>query len=279
MVRPAVMNEVNYTGFNKTLADIIESSRFSKVIAALILVNAVTLGLETNDEVMQTYGSLIGLVDRLILGVFVIEILTKIYLYHWKFFKVGWNVFDFIIIAASLIPAVTYLSVLRALRVFRVLRLITVMPRLRRVIAALLYAIPGMISVISVLMIIFYIAAVLTTQIFGSSEDPEMQELFGDIGSSMYTLFQLMTLEGWHENIAGPTMSHFPWSWAFFVPFIIITSFAVLNLFIGIIVDAMNLIGDDKNIQTEASAADITLSSQIAELRKDLRELKEVIGK
>jgi voltage-gated sodium channel len=273
MVRPEIMKNKQFAGFRERLAEIVESVRFSKFIAALIMINAITLGMETNDELMSQYGYLIGIIDRLIISVFVLEITAKLYLYRLQFFRVGWNIFDFIIISISLVPAVAYLSALRALRIFRVLRLITVMPRLRRVIAALLYAIPGMVSVLSVLMIIFYVAAVLTTQIFGASEAPEMQVLFGDIGSSMYTLFQLMTLEGWHENIAGPTMEYFPWAWSFFVPFTIITSFAVLNLFIGIIVDAMNLISDNRGSDSEEG------NGELAAIREELKEIKRIVSK
>jgi voltage-gated sodium channel len=267
---------------NSSLRQVVESSQFSKTIAALILINAVTLGLETSENFMDDYGLLISVADKIILGIFVIEISVKLYIYKWGFFRVGWNVLDFIIISISLVPAVTYLSVMRSLRIFRVLRLITVMPQLRSVIAALLYAIPGMVSVISVLMIIFYIAAVLTTQIFGAGNEPEMKELFGTIGDSMYTLFQLMTLEGWHENIAAPTMKSYPWAWAFFIPFIIITTFAVLNLFIGIIVDAMNLIAEDNAKkafgQTEDDASLEKIDFKITRIDKDLQEVKRLLA-
>src|SRR5690606_27936413 len=100
------------------------------------------------------------------------------------------------------------------------------------------HAIPGMASIIAVMLVIFYVAAVLTTKLFGA----EFEELFGDIGNSMFTLFQVMTLEGWPGDVARPVMEVYPLAWLFFVPFIVITTFAVLNLFIGIIVDAMNFV-------------------------------------
>jgi Predicted integral membrane protein len=130
---------------------------------------------------------------------------------------------------------------MRALRVLRILRLISVVPQLRRVISAIGYSIPGMISVVGVLGLIFYVSAVLATKLFGMHPDPNMQEWFGSISASAYTLFQIMTLESWSMGVVRPTMELFPWAWLFFLPFIIITSFAVLNFFIGIIVDSMQM--------------------------------------
>jgi voltage-gated sodium channel len=142
-----------------------------------------------------------------------------------------------------------------------------------------------MTSIVAVLMIIFYVAAVLATKIFGAYPDPSMYDMYGTIGSSMYTLFTVMTLEGWSENIAEPTMVFFPWAWAFFVPFIIITSFAVLNLFIGIIVDAMNIIqgkdlekeGDDIIAETHKQTE--IIHSDIDVLRGEVAELKALLIK
>ena len=136
-------------------------------------------------------------------------------------------------------PTTGALSVLRTLRILRVLRLISVVPQMRRVISAIGYSIPGMISVISVLGLIFYVSAVLATRLFGTYPDPNMQEWFGLISTSAYTFFEIMTLESWSMGVVLPTMDLFPWAWTFFLPFIIITSFAVLNFFIGIIVDSM----------------------------------------
>jgi len=158
-----------------------------------------------------------------------------------SFFKTGWNWFDLIIVGIAWIPASGNLSVMRALRVLRVLRLISVVPQMRRVISAIGHSIPGMISVVGVLGLIFYVSSVLATRLFGTHPDPNMQEWFGSISASAYTLFQIMTLESWSMGVVRPTMELFPWAWSFFLPFIIITSFAVLNFFIGIIVDSMQI--------------------------------------
>lgn len=237
MVNPEIHNRL--TGKRRQIADFVEGSRFVGFITALILINAITLGLETNASILTTYGVLLYWLDKIIVIIFTFEILLKFYAYRFSFFRSGWNIFDLVIVAIAWIPTSGALTILRALRILRVLRLLSVVPQLRRVISAIGHSIPGMISVIGVLGLLFYVSAVLATKLFGQHPDPNMQEWFGSIGASAYTLFQIMTLESWSMGIVRPTMEFFPLAWIFFVPFIIITSFAVLNLFIGIIVDAM----------------------------------------
>ena len=237
MVRPS--SSSGLTGIRRQLSDFIEGPRAVVVITALIVLNAIALGLETDANIMRTYGDWLSAFDRIVLLIFTVELLIKLYAYRWSFFRSGWNTFDFLIVAIAWIPAAGPLAVLRALRVLRVLRLLSVVPQLRRVISAIGHSIPGMISVMGVLCLVFYVSAVLCTNLFGQHPDPRMQEWFGSIGASAYTLFQIMTLESWSMGIVRPTMELFPYAWVFFVPFIIVTSFAVLNLFIGIIVDAM----------------------------------------
>lgn len=258
------------------IAEISESKTFGWTIAVLLVINAAVLGLETSPEIMAKHAGLLNLIDRGILGLFVIELVAKLYAFRFSFFRSGWNIFDFIIIGVSLIPAVGPLSMLRTLRILRVMRLVSVVPKMRRVVSALLGAIPGMASILAVLLVIFYITAVLTTQIFGRTGDPAMNELWSSIGDSMFTLFQLMTLEGWSQDIATPTMAHFPWSWAFFVVFIVVTTFAVLNLFIGIIVDAMNILHEEDGAEERARIHDADLVI-LHDIQKELRELRQVV--
>ena len=228
-------------GPRAALAHFVESQFFTIFITTLILINAVTLGLETDKEMVASYGHALYWIDKLILVVFTIELLLKFYAYRLSFFRSGWNLFDLVIVTIAWLPTSGALAVLRALRILRVLRLISVVPQMRRVVAAIGHSIPGMVSVVGVLGLIFYVAAVLATKLFGTHPDPYMQEWFGTISASAYTLFQIMTLESWSMGVVRPTMALFPWSWAFFIPFIIITSFAVLNFFIGIIVDSMQI--------------------------------------
>ena len=284
MVRPARLKDTVLTGWRGRAAALAEHPRFVKAITVLILVNAVTLGLETDAAVRAAFGGFLHGLDIVVMGAFVCELALKLFAYRHHFFRSGWNVFDFAIVAVALAPASGPFAVLRALRVLRVLRLMSVVPQMRRVLTALFLALPGMGSIIAVLMLIYYVAAVLATQIFGQHPDPQLQALFGSIGASFYTLFQIMTLEGWSENVAQPTIAHFPWAWMYFVMFIVATSFAVLNLFIGIIVDAMNAVQEEEHrAEKEALQKSMHDDSErvhhdIDALRADIAEIKRMIA-
>jgi voltage-gated sodium channel len=258
------------------LQKFVESNLFVGTITALILINAVTLGLETNPEVMAAYGPALKAIDFLILIVFTIELALKFFVYRADFFRSGWNLFDLTIVAIAWLPAGGPFSVIRALRILRVLRLLSVVPQLRRVIEAIGHSIPGMLSVIGVLAIVFYTSSVLATKLFGQHPDPQMQEWFGSIGASAYTLFQIMTLESWSMGIVRPTMELYPYAWLFFVPFIIITSFAVLNLFIGIIVDAMQMAQQEPRAQDQAEMKAFT-HAEISDLHQRLEVIEGLL--
>lgn len=253
----------------------VESRIFVNVIVALILFNALTLGLETSDRMMELYGPVLLLLDQIVLGVFVVEMLLKFYAYRLSFFRNGWNVFDLSIISISLIPATGPLAILRALRIFRVLRLFSIVPQMRIVITGLLRAIPGMASVVAVIAIIFFVFSVLVTKIFGRTGDDTLEMLFGDLGKSMFTLFQLMTLEDWVGGIVEPAMGLHPWSWVIFIPFIILTTFAILNLFIGVIVEAMQNVHNEE--QRKMSPDDPDKEVTLEDLRRDIQALREEI--
>ena len=253
------MHEANPNQITQKLLNLIESNLFTFGITALILMNAITLGLETDQSITARYGGLLHWIDRIILVLFSIELLLKFYVYRSRFFRSGWNLFDLAIVAIAWAPTSGALTVLRALRILRVLRLISVVPQLRRVVSAIGHSIPGMVSVVGVLGLIFYVASVLATKLFGTYPDPNMQEWFGSIGASAYTLFQIMTLESWSMGVVRPTMELFPWAWSFFIPFIIITSFAVLNFFIGIIVDSMQIVQKQEETISDEENKHITM--------------------
>ncbi len=213
----------------------IESPAIQRLVVTLIVLNAITLGLETSAEVAARFGTLLGAVDTVVLSVFVLEIATKLFAFGWRFFRDPWNVFDFVIVGIALVPASGPLAVMRTLRVLRVLRLVSVMPRMRLVVQALLHAIPGIGAIAGLMLLLFYVASVMATGLFGQ----EFPEWFGNIGASMYTLFQIMTLESWSMGIARPVMESHPYAWLFFIPFILVATFTMLNLFIAIIVNTM----------------------------------------
>ncbi|MGB0497385.1 MAG: ion transporter [Rubricella sp.] len=214
---------------------LIEAPSFSNFILAVIIANAITLGLETSPRMMEAAGPLLLTLDRLFLAIFVVEIVIKLFALRLTFFRNGWNLFDFAIVAIALAPDSGAFSVLRALRILRVLRVISMAPRLRRVVEGFVSALPGMGSVFLLMGIIFYIGAVMATKLFAAT----FPEWFGSIGASAYSLFQIMTLESWSMGIVRPVMEVHPWAWAFFVPFIMITTFAVVNLLVGLIVNSM----------------------------------------
>ncbi|MBM3609382.1 MAG: ion transporter [Alphaproteobacteria bacterium] len=217
------------------LRAIVESPAVEKFIMAVIVVNAITLGLETVPSAVAKFGPLLDILDKIALAIFVVELVLRLAVYRKEFFKDPWRVFDFVIVAISLAPASEGFTVLRALRILRVLRMITVVPTLRRVVGALIGALPGMGSIILLLVLVYYVFSVMATKLFGE----QFPEWFGSIPASAYTLFQVMTLESWSMGIVRPVMEKQPWAWAFFVPFILCTTFTVLNLFIGIVVSAM----------------------------------------
>lgn len=216
------------------LQSLIGGKWFQNSITVVIIINAITLGLETSETMMSQMGGLLTFIDQLALKIFILEILLKLYAFRLKFFTQGWNVFDFLIVGITLLPSSGVLSVLRALRILRVLRLFSIVPKLRSIVNALLEAIPGMFSIVGILLLVFYISSVLSTKLFCAA----FPVWFGSIPDSMYSLFQIMTLESWSMGIVRPVLEQFPAAWLFFIPFIIITSFTVLNLFIAILVSA-----------------------------------------
>ncbi|MDO9226316.1 MAG: ion transporter [Pseudomonadota bacterium] len=261
------------------LAHFIERPLFQNFILALILVNAVTLGLETSPEVMAAYGGALHLLDKALLTVFVAEIVMRLFVHRLRFFRDPWSVFDFLVVGIALLPATGQFSVLRALRVLRVLRILTIVPSMRRVVGALLGAVPGLLSIGLVLLLIYYVFAVIATNLFAAA----FPEWFGSLGRSFYTLFQVMTLESWSMGIARPVMEQFPHAWAFFVTFILIATFTMLNLFIAIIVNAMQTFSEDEHHETVVAVEqarehiEADLHSEVRALRGEIAELKSLM--
>jgi voltage-gated sodium channel len=253
------------------LKSLIESRRFELAITVLIFINAITLGLETSPSVMAAAGGLLNAIDRIILAVFVFELLARFAVYRLSFFRDPWRIFDLLVVGVALIPATGGLSVLRALRILRVLRLISIVPSLRRVVTGFITALPGMGSIMLLLGLVFYVFAVMATKLYGEA----FPDRFGDIALSLYTLFQVMTLEGWSDGVVRPVMEVYPTAWLFFIPFIVATSFTVLNLFIGVIVSAMEE-EHDAEVSAERDDDQQELLREIRALRDEVRALKKV---
>lgn len=259
----------------------IEHRRVQGGIIALILVNAALLGLETWPAAMATAGGLILALDKAILAVFVVEIGLRLYVHRAAFWRDPWSVFDFAVVAIALVPATGQLAVLRALRVLRVLRLLTMVPSMRRVVGALLAAIPGLGSIALVLLILYYVFAVIATNLFAAT----YPDWFGHLGRSLYTLFQIMTLESWSMGIARPVMENFPYAWAFFVPFILVATFTMLNLFIAIIVNAMQSYneaeqrGAKQALDETREHIEADLHAEVRALRADILALRTMLAR
>lgn len=254
---------------------LVDSNRFKNFIIALIVINGITMGLETSRDFMSLYGSYILGFDKLVIAIFTVEIILRIYVYRVSFFKDPWSVFDFIIVAISLVPASAGFEILRILRVFRLLRLITAIPQMKKVVLALVSVIPGMASIAALLTLIFYIFSIIATQLYRDT----FPQWFATLGESFYTLFQIMTLESWSMGIVRPIMEVHPYAWTFFVPFIFIVTFIMVNLIIAIVVDAMGEINKDEepNKIEETPKKEANTKEEISQLREDIKELKVLL--
>ena len=258
------------------IARLLENPLTERVVLALIILNAITLGLETSPGIMETAGPLLRALDHAILTVFVAELAARIAVHRLRFFRDPWSLFDLFVVGIAIAPATAGLSVLRALRILRVLRLITVVPSLRRVVGGLVTALPGMGSILLLLCLIFYVFSVMGAKLYGSTNP----ELFGGLGQAAYTLFQVMTFDDWSAGVAKPVMEQHPFSWIFFIVFILVSTFMALNLFIGVVVSALDAetsaeapklthpAGSEERILREVTA----LRAEIAALRAGLAE-------
>ncbi len=252
------------------LRTLLDDGRVQATIVALILINAVTLGLETSSAVMDVAGVWVRTLDIAILAVFALEVGAKLYAHGWRFWRDPWNVFDFSVVAVALVPSSGPFSVLRVLRLLRLVRMV---PTLRNIVESLLHAVPGIVSIFGLLVLVFYVFAIIATSLFGST----FPEWFGSLGASLYTLFQVMTLESWSMGIARPVIEVHSWAWAFFVPFILVSSFTVLNLFIAVIVDAMQRIHEVRARFADQDEPD-NAEQQIAELQTQLEQIQTALG-
>ena len=264
------------------LRTIVEAAWFQRFIIGVIVINAIGLGLETIPSANARMGGFLSVIDNVALVIFFLEIAAKLLVYRLAYFKDPWNVFDFTIVGIALLPMSGGLSVMRALRILRAMRIVSVVPAMRRVVEALLHAIPSLGAVIALLSIIFYICAVMATKLFGS----EFDELFGSLPRSLFTLFQIMTLENWADGAVRPIMKVYPYAWLFFIPFILMVTFAVLNLFIAIIVNAMEEAAKEDTEMLHKDAATLhadavrqnaqheVLMKEISALRAEIADLR-----
>ena len=266
------------------LQSLVERPAFKQTITGLIFFNAVILGALTFTEPGTEAYRWLSTIDWIILGIFVFEIVLKLMAWRMEFFRKGWHVFDFVVIAISLIPASSSLSIMRAMRVLRILRLLHVVPMMRRITEALFRALPGMSAIIAVLALIVYVSAVIATDMFGKTDDPDVAMLFGDLHSSALSLFQVMTMDGWRNEVVQIVMDDGnPYAWVFFLTFIFIASFAILNLFIALFVEALQaeheatqdeMIHDLEDKADDAAVVRDRIIDMLGQLQQDVDALK-----
>ena len=249
------------------VATLVESNRFQRTIVGVIVFNAVTLGLETSSTMMANAGALLHILDRLVLAVFIAELGLRLYAHGWKLFRDPWSVFDLLVVAISVLPASGGLSVLRSMRILRALRLISAVPGMKRVVSGLLSAIPAMLSIILLLSLVLYVGAVLATELYADASPTH----FGDLGDSLFTLFQVMTGEAW-PDIAREVLAKHPSAWIFFVLFILVSTFVVLNLFTAVVVSAMEPDrGEDDSVNAKLLDEIRALRAEVALMREGMQ--------
>lgn len=264
------------------IKNLMESRLIQRVIVSLIIVNSLLIGLETSPEYMEAFGYYIDQIDRIILFVFVVEIVLKLYGSGVVFFKDGWNIFDTAIILISITPSIgASFAVLRALRILRTLRLLKNIPKLKIIIESLLHSIPSIGWIGVLLVIVFYIFAVIGNNLFGT----ESPEHFGSLLGSLFTLFQIMTLESWASGIARPIIDSSPVASIYFVVFILLATYTTLNIFIAIVVNTMNelhrksLIEEEENIKEFVHLEQELLVDRMDSMYLEIKELKSLLIK
>ena len=251
------------------LERIVEDERFKRTVLILIIINAVLLGLETSRSLSTSTMEAIVLANQVILGAFVVELTLRIGAYRLAFFRDSWSVFDFVIVAVSLIAPSGAFQVVRALRILRAFRLVSTVTSLRRVVEGLLGAIPGIASVGFLLILVLYIAGVMSTILFRDVAP----DSFGHLGRSLFSLFQIMTLEGW-ADIATSVMTEYEWAWVFFIGYILVATFLVLNLVIGVVVSSIQSRIEAESASSSAAENEMVMN-ELREMREDIRLLRE----
>ena len=229
------MNRQPPPGARQKLGLFVESPLIQNIVIGVILLNAVTLGMETSPTLQRHIGEVLLAIEYAVLAIFIVEILLKLVAFDIRFFRDPWNVFDFLIVAISIMPAAGPLAVLRTLRILRALRLLKAVPRLRWIVEGVLRVLPDMAWVFMLLVLLFYVFAVIGTKLFAA----EYPEYFGSLGRTMFTLFQVMTLESWASAIARPVMKQHLYAYIYFVSFVLLATFLILNMVIGVVVNGL----------------------------------------
>ena len=271
---------------NKAKA-LVETSAFRSFVMLVIIANAAAFGLQTT-HLSAEWASVLAAFDTLCLGVYVAETVLKLVAYRRSYFRDGWNVFDFTIISLSLIPTallpvpIQVARLLRVVRSFKDFRVISIFAETRLIAEAIVRSLPGVLWTAALLFIVCYVFAITGVALFGET----FPQYFGSLGKSLYTLFQIMTLESWSHGIARPVIAAHPWAWVYFVPFVVTASFIMLNVVVGLLV---NSISETRQAMTQARMRDMlrkemeeqapiaALEQEIGRLRGHLEQMEEIL--
>ena len=268
------------------LKKFVDGRFFQNFILVIIIINSAVLGLQTVPSMNEgAIGQVMTVIDTVCLGIFILEMLLKMIAYRFfGYFKSGWNWFDFIIILSSVLSGLTVLSSMRILRVFRVFRslkslrgfkMVSSLKQLQVIIGAIGKSIPGISWTALLLLIIYYIFSIIGVTQFGEA----FPEWFGTIPRAMYTLFQVMTLESWSMGISRPVMEAYSYAWAYFVPFVLISSFVMMNVVVGIVVNAISEVTEVNDGEKHDESVNVDIKSEIVALREHLSSLEEMLSK
>jgi voltage-gated sodium channel len=262
-----------YTSFRDWLKSRLIHPMAESIVIGIIIINAITLGLETDKVLFAKFGEILIDIDRACVTFYVIEIFFKIYAFRRDYFKDPWHIFDIIVVSVTFVPATGPFNIIRGLRILRLFRIVENFPRLRSIVRSLLISIPGMIGVVTLIFIILYIYGVMGTMFFGE----KFPEFYGSLGKTLYSLFQAMTLESWSSQLARPVIAVYPWAWMYFVSFIAISALAVLNLIVGLLVSAIQEERDrmrDIKAESQRKETEETMLDAISDLNDRLKSLQ-----
>jgi voltage-gated sodium channel len=264
------------------LRRLVESHAFTTAVIVVIIANAVVLGMQTYDGLVDRYGDLLDLLNGLFLAFFVLELAVRIASY-WprpqEFFRSGWNVFDFVIIAVAFVPGLSRSStLLRLARLARVVRIVRLLPDLRLLVTAVLRSLPPLFSMALVTTLIIFVYGMVGWSLFGD----KLPEQWGNIGEAMLTLFVMLTLEDF-PRLMEQGMEIYPWSWVYFVSFVLVAAFIIINVLIGIVLNSME---EARELERRRAlgigeAPDVHLApvaERIAILRAALDELEDELS-
>lgn len=247
----------------RKIRQLVESKWFQFSVLGIICLNAIVFGIQTSAWARVQCGKWLNVVDIVCLGVFTVELVLKIIVYNRRFCKDPWNVFDFIVVAVSFVPDCGMFSSIRLFRILRIFKLISGIRHMRIILGAIVKSVRGIMWTGSLLLLIYYVYGILGTHLFGV----RFEDWFGSLGKSIYSLFQIMTLESWSMGIARPVIAVYPYAWIYFVSYILMSSFLVMNVVVGIVLNSISECCQASESETKKSS-----------LQEELSKLKEQIA-